>query len=128
MNELCRMLLPLSHVFLFFKEQQSESSQLYASIIISIMRSMDASHFEILFDTPPYAGITTINQLIQLSLNSNSYSHISAIDDAINKSIIKLKNITSEDSIAQLTVVKLIHTCKTLIEDSTFPKGILVFI
>ena len=87
------------------------------------MRSMDQAHFETFFDCPASSsGLTTISQMNQIQINTNNYS---IIDDTVNKKIIQLKSITNEHSIAQLTVVKLIYICKTLIEETTFPKGIL---
>ena len=85
------------------------------------MRSMDAAHFETFFEcSASSAAFSTISQLQQWQMNANNYS---LIDDTINKRIIELKQITNENSIAQLTVVKLIYICKTLMEDTTFPKG-----
>ena len=85
------------------------------------MRSMDAAHFETFFEClASSSGFTNISQMNQIQINSNNYSFI---DDTINKRVIELKNITDENSIAQLTVVKLIYTCKTLMDETTFPKG-----
>jgi hypothetical protein len=85
------------------------------------MRSMDAAHFETFFECPASSsGFTNITQMSQIQINSTNYSFI---DDTINKKIIELKNVTDENSISQLTMVKLIYICKTLMDETTFPKG-----
>jgi hypothetical protein len=78
---------------------------------------MDSSHWEIYFE---WAATCTpsIYQLTQTTLMGN----YSPIDESVNKSLIRLKHIKTEDSIAQLVMVKLIYTCRTLIDEATFPK------
>jgi hypothetical protein len=90
--------------------------QLHGSILVSVMRLMDASHFEIFFLG---SANQTIDQLIRNSLCTVSYSFI---DERVNKMLIQMKSISYEDSVAQLNLVKLLYTCKCLLDEHTFPK------
>lgn len=134
MNELCLMLLQLSNTFLYFPNNSENSvnnffiyclnrkkpnkkilnfKQLFGTVLISIMRLMDASHYDLLFEWSSSVA-NSIENLIQYNL--------SLIDHKINKFIIEKKQITYDNSVSQLVIVKLIYTCKTLLESSTFPK------
>jgi hypothetical protein len=92
--------------------------QMYGAILISLLRLMDASHFEIFFLTTS-SSHQTIEQLIRNSLCANNYSFI---DEKINKLLIQMKSISFQDSVSQLSVVRLLHTCKCLVDEQTFPK------
>ena len=116
MNEVSRLLANLANTFLYFKPHR-ENRQLYGSILISVMRLMEATHFETFFLNS--ASNATIDMLIKKSLSAASYS---LVEDEINKQLIQIKNISFEDSEAQLSVIKLIYTCKSMLDDDTLPK------
>ena len=61
---------------------------------------MDASHFEIFFET-----------------SSSQLTHSSKINDSLT-----LKNFSHDTSSTQLVVIKLLHICSSLLDETTFPK------
>ena len=78
---------------------------------------MESSHYDIYFDWAA-SSTPSISQLTQTALLPN----YSMIDETINKSIIRLKSIKNDDSLSQLIMIKLIYTCRNLIDKETYPK------
>lgn len=89
--------------------------QLYGSILISIMRLMDATHYEIFFQSVcEFANDKTIECFLE--------ENKSFIDENIINSLVNMKNMTFDDTFAQLIVMQMIFTCKSLMDENTFPK------
>jgi hypothetical protein len=76
---------------------------------------MEACHYEIFFESVcdfPH------EKTVELFLEENK----SFIDENIINSIVTMKNMAYDDTVSQLVVAQLIFTCKTLLDESTFPK------
>lgn len=127
MSDVCRLLPNLCNTFLYFFEfQERKLKQLYGTILVSIMRLMDSSHYDLFFTSPtsflslPFH--TTIEQFLhRTSLVLSSSSSIN-IEERVNKMLIRVKTMCEEDTLGQLAVIKLIYTCKVLLEEDTFPR------
>ncbi len=73
---------------------------------------MDGSHFETLFE---YSASLLIHA-------RNSLTDNCLIEVKVNDKLITEKNIKPNDSCSQLFCIKLIYTCKMLLDQLTFPR------
>jgi len=67
---------------------------------------MEASHFEIFFESSQ-----------SMSSTNGTKNHHSIVDIFIS-----LKHLSHDTSACQTVVIKLLHICKCLLDDHTFPK------
>ena len=105
LNEMSKLLEHVLNTFLYFINQR-EYKELFGVIIISIMRIMEASHFEIFFE---YSS----------SLLSDTSA--SFVDQKVNEMIAVLKHVSQNDTDEQLVCLKMLYTCKVLLGDPPFP-------
>lgn len=79
---------------------------------------MDASHYEIFFQSLcNFSNNKSIDHYSILIQENKSF-----IDENIISCMVNLKNMNYEDSVSQLVAIQIIYTCKTLLDESTFPK------
>lgn len=121
-NNISKILGSILNTFLYYSiiQPMTEYKQLFASVIISIMRTMNETHFETFFD---HSASLLSTPLLESLLSQNSSSNNNClIEIKINDMLIVLKGINTSDSSAQLVCIKLLYSIKTLIDEVTFPK------
>lgn len=81
---------------------------------------MSATHFHEFFEySASLLSTPLLESLLSQNLSSNDSSHI---DIFVDNNLIETKNISQNDSSAQLVCIKLLYTCKKLLDVSAFPK------
>lgn len=80
---------------------------------------MDASHFQTFFE---HSASLVKTPLLERELILDPSSNVCLIEIKINDMLIREKNIQPNDSSHQLVCLKLIYTCKMLLDEGTYPK------
>ncbi len=81
---------------------------------------MDGSHFETFFE---YSASLLKTPLLEWILEAqNSLTNNCLIEIKVNDMLITEKNIKPNDSSGQLVCIKLIYTCKMLLDQLTYPR------
>lgn len=98
----------------------AEHKRLLASVIISIFRTMDASHFQTFFEHSASLLKTPLLKRELILADSSSTNCLNEVK--VNDMLIREKNIQPNNSSDQLVCIKLIYACKMLLDEATYPK------